>query len=265
MRRWGTLGLRLVIVALLLVVAAYGSMWAYVGYEAHRARIMLTEVSQVHLGDPEISILPLVQRYVGFKWTPEPLPPREDWLDKDEYDYQKIRVSDYKYEIEISPFETVVHRTNRLTQALRAVRATVPAHLRPVLGMRDWSTVAVLSVRGSRVQSVSAMTLVESRRSRWVGHSWELADGMPQHDMHQRLYAVGAEFLTMPGGGEMMIENYFTPKSPEEEARTARQFNTGCLTSMKGCDGLCDVAPRAIEYVKQHPDAAWNIIPPKCP
>lgn len=69
----------------------------------------------------------------------------------------------------------------------------------------------------------------------------------------------------MPGGGEMMIENYFTPKSSEEEARTARQFNAGCLTSIKGCDGLCDVAPRALEYVKRHPDAAWNIIPPKCP
>jgi hypothetical protein len=240
-------------------------MWAYVRYEAHRARVMLTEVSQVHLGDTETSILPLVQRYGAFKWTPDPLSPKEEWIDKDEYEYQQERRSDYQYEMEISPFGTVVHRDSRLTQALRAVRATVSAHLRPALGMRDWGTVAVLSVRGSRVQSVSAMTLVESRRSRWVGHRWELAERMPHHYMHQRLYAVGAAFLTMPGGGEMMIENYFTPKSSEEEARTARQFNIGCLTSIKGCDGLCDVAPRAIEYVKRHPDAAWNIIPPKCP
>lgn len=240
-------------------------MWAYAGYEAHRARVMLAAVSQVRLGDAEASILPLVQRYDGFKWTPEPLSPKEEWLDKDEFEYQQSRRSDYQYEIEISPFETVVHRTSPRTQALRAVRATVPAHLRPALGMRDWGTVAVFSVRGSRVQTVSAVTLVESRHSRWMGHRWELAEGMPHHEMQHRVYAVGAAFLTMPGGGEMMIENYFTPKSSEEEARTARQFNAACLTSIQGCDGLCDVAPRAIEYVKQHPDAAWNIIPPKCP
>lgn len=159
MPRWSAIGFRLVIVAFLIVVAAWGSMWAYAEFEAHRAGVMLTEVSQVHLGDTETSIFPLVKRYGGFKWTPEPLSPREGWLDKDEYDYQETRVSDYKYEIEISPFETVVHRTSRLTQALRAVRATVPAHLRTALGMRDWGTVAELSVRGSRVQSVSAMTL----------------------------------------------------------------------------------------------------------
>jgi hypothetical protein len=264
MSRGRAFGLRLAFVALLIIAAVWGSLWAYVDYKAHRASFMLAEVSRVHVGDAEASVLPLVQRYGGFKWTPEALSPKEQWLDKDEYDYQQNRLSDYRYEFEVSPFGTTGRGTSRLTQAMRAVRAAVPAHLRPVLGMRDWGTVVELSVRDGRLQSVSAMTLFAGR-SGWLGHSWLLAEGMPDHEMRPRAYVIGAAFLTMEDGGGMMIENVFTPRASEEEAEAARQFNTTCLTSINGCDGLCDVAPRALKYLKQHPDANWNIIPPKCP
>jgi hypothetical protein len=257
-------GLRLVIVSLLIIAAVWGSLWAYVEYEAHRARSMLAEASRVRVDDREDSILSLARRYGGFKWTPEPLSPREDWIDKDEYDFQQNRLSDYKYELEVSPFGTTGRRTSRLTQALRAIRAAVPPHLRPILGMRDWGTVAELSIRGGRVQAVSAMTLFAGR-SGWLGQSWEVAQGMPHHDMRPRAYAIGAAFLPMEDGGGTMIENFFTPKASEEQVAAARQFTTGCLTSIKGCNGLCDVAPRALEHLKQHPDALWNIVPPKCP
>jgi len=108
------------------------------------------------------------------------------------------------------------------------------------------------------------MTLFAGR-SGWLGHRWLLAEGMPHHEMRPRAYVIGAAFLTMEDGGGTMIENVFTPKASEEEAEAARQFNTGCLTSINGCNGLCDVAPRALEHLKQHPDTNWNIIPPKCP
>jgi len=129
--------------------------------------------------------------------------------------------------------------------------------------MRDWRTVVELSIRNNRVQSVSAMTLVEGR-SGWLGHKWEVAEGMPRDDMRPQAYAIGVAFLTMGNGGGMMIENFFTPQASDEEIEAARKFNTGCLTSMRGCNGLCDIAPRPLEYLEQHPDAAWNIIPPKC-
>lgn len=258
------LWLRFVTVALLILAAVWGSWWAYVGYQAHRARLMLAEASRVRVCDTEASVLSLVQRYGGFKRTTEPLPPREEWLDKNEYDYQQTRQSNYKYEIEISPFGTKRLRWTRFTRILRTVRAAVPERLRPVLGMRDWETVADFSIRGGRVQSVSAMTLFAGR-SEWLGDRWELAEGMPQHDMPPRTYAIGEAFLTMGDGGGAMIENVFTPKASEEQAQAARQFNTGCLTSIKGCSGLCDVAPRALEYLEKHPDADWNITPSKCP
>jgi hypothetical protein len=133
-----------------------------------------------------------------------------------------------------------------------------------MLGMRDWFAEGDLSVRNGRVQSVLAITIFAGH-SGWLGHRWELSEGMPHHEMRPRAYVIGEGFLTMGDGGGTMIENVFTPKASEEEAQAARQFNTGCLISIKGCSGLCDVAPRAIEYLTQHPDAAWNIIPPKCP
>ena len=258
------LGLRLVVVALLIVAAAWGSLWAYVGYETHRARSLLAEVSRVRIGDTEASVLPLVGRYGGYKWMTEPLSPREEWIDKDEYDYQKNRLSDYRYVLGISPFGTTTGKVTRLTQAMRVAREAVSSHLRALLGMRDWGTTVQLSIRNGRVRSVFAMALIEGR-SEWLGLRWELADGMPRHDMRPLAYTIGEANLTMGDGFGAMIENVFTPKASEEEVTAARQFNAGCLTSIKGCNGLCDLAPRALEYLEQHPYAAWNIIPPKCP
>jgi hypothetical protein len=262
--RWLNLGLRVALAALVLCVALWGSLWLYIGYEAHRARLLLAEVSQIHVGDAEASVLPLVQQYDGFKWATEPLPPREEWIDNDEYDYQQNRVSDYRYALQISPFGTSSFHTSRLVQAMRKMRSAVPDRLRPMLGMRDWIAGVDLSVRDGRVQSVSALTIFAGR-SEWLGQSWELSEGMPRHDMPQRAYAIGAANLTMAVGGGAIIENYLTPEASEKEAEAARQFNTGCLTSINGCNGFCEVAPHALEYLRQHPDAAGNIIPPKCP
>jgi hypothetical protein len=266
MPRGRAIALRFIVLALLTVAAFWGSLRAYAEYKAHRAKSLLAEASRVQIGDTEESILALTRRYGGFKWTPEALPPREQWIDKDEYDYDyEVNLqSDYRYELGISPFgTTVAPPVGRWTQILRASRERVPEPLRPLLGLRDWGTTVELSIRKGHVQSVSAMTLVEGR-SQWLGHSWELAEKMPRAYMPSRTYAIGAAHLTMADAGGEMIQNFLTPKASEEEVKVARKFNTGCLTSLSGCDGLCEVAPQALEYLKQHRDAVWNIIPPQC-
>ncbi len=224
-------------------------MRTYVEYEARRATSMLVEAARVQIGDSERSVLPLVRRYSGFRWTPEPVLPREQWIDKDEYDYQRNLLSDYKCELGVSPFGTTSGHMGRSTQRMQAVRKAVPAHLRAVLGMRDWGSVIELSIRKGRVQSVSAMTLVEGR-TEWLGHRWELGEGMPHHDMQPRAYVIGSSFLSMENGGGTMIENVFTARASEEQVQAARDLNGACLTSLRACTGLCDVAPRALEYLK---------------
>ena len=262
MSRPRALGLRVIAVGLLIIAGVCGALRSYCEYEAHCARLMFTEASRIHIGDTEASVLSLVQRYGGFRRTPEPLSPREQWIDKEEFDYQQNRLTDYDYEITVSPFG--ITGPGLLAQVKRAVIAAVPTELRPVLGMRDWGTVVELSIRRNRVRAVSATALFAGS-SKWLGHSWELAEGMPHYGMPSRAYLIGAAILSMGDGGGEMIENYLTPKASQEEVEAARQFNTRCLTSIKGCDGLCDVAPPALQYLTQHPDADWNIIPPKCP
>jgi hypothetical protein len=260
--RSSALGLRVIAVGFLIVSGVSAALWSYSEYQAHRARLMLAEASRVHIGDTEASVLTFVQRYGGFRRTPEPLSPREEWLDKEEFNYQQNRLTDYNYEIGVSPYG--ITALGRLSKVKRRVIGAVPTRLRPALGMRDWGTAVEISIRANRVRAVSAMAIFPGS-SEWLGDSWELAEGMPDHDMPTRAYLIGAATLEMGDGGGDMIENYLTPEASQEEVEAARQFNTGCLTSIKGCNGLCDVAPPAVQYLTQHPDAHWNIIPPKCP
>lgn len=230
---------------------------------------MLADASQVQVGATEATVLPLVGRYGGYKWKTEPLSPREDWSDRDEYDYQKNLLSDYRFSLEVSPFGLLTTnghfgQRGRVTQSIRATINTLPARLRAVFGLRDWGTAVDLSIRGGRVQSVSGMVLVEGR-SRWLGHEWEFASAMPEHGIQANVFFVESGILEMENNGGAIIQDIFTPKASEEEVQTSRKFNTACLTSIRGCDGFCDFTPRTLEYLKQHPDAAGNIIPPKCP
>jgi len=263
MSRGCALGLRVVLVTLVFLAAMWGSFWAFIRYQDHRAMSLIDEASRVRVGDREASVLPLLGRYGGYKWMTERLQPKENWIDKEEYDYQIRRLSDYSYVLGVSPFGTTTGEMSRWTRTLRSARDAVPSNLRAILGMRDWGTTVQFSIRGGRVLSVSAMTLVHGR-SEWLGTRWVLAEGMPRHDMQPRTYAIGASTLTMGDGGGDMIENVFTPEASPDEVEAARQFNAQCLTSIKGCDGLCNIAPHALRYLKDHPDVVWNIIPPDC-
>ena len=268
LHRW-RLGLRFVIAALVLAATLYGSLRAYVEYEAHRATSMLAEASRVQIGATEASVLQLIRRYGGYKWTPEPLSPRENWTDLHEYDYQKNLLSDYEYVLEVKPFGFLTvaaaqtGRKGQFDDAARAAKNAVPSTLRPILGMRDWFAGVQLSIRGGRVQRVSATVLVKGR-SEWIGHEWVFANAMPHSDMQSKDFAIDSAILEMADSGGTEIQNYLTPRASDEEFRTSRRLNTRCLTSVVGCNGLCDLAPRALQYLKQHPGAAWGIVPPKC-
>lgn len=263
------LGVRLVIAVLVLAAVLYGSLRAYVEYEAHRATSMLAEASRVQVGATEASVLQLVRRYDGYKWTPEPLPPRENWTDLYEYEYQKNLVSDYGYMLEVKPFgflTVAAAQTGRRSQfddAARAAKNAVPTGLRPILGMRDWFAGVQLSIRGGRVQQVSATVLVKGR-SEWIGYEWEFANAMPHSEMQSKAFAIESAILEMEDGGGTEIQNYLTPRASEEEFQAARSLNAKCLNSIVGCKGLCDLTPRALQYLNQHPEVNSGLVPPKC-
>ncbi len=198
---------------------------------------------------------------------PDRLGRKEDWIDRDEYEYQKNLVPDYRYALVVSPYglfpEDVRAGESHIGRAVRAAINNTHAQLRSVLGMRDWGAEVDVAVRGGRVQSVSEMVVVEGR-SRWLGHRWELTDAMPKRELQAKDFVIDAALLDMATYNGDMTETYFTPRASDEEMQISRNFNTACLTSLRGCDGLCAFVPRTLDYLKRHPDAGGNIIPPKC-
>jgi hypothetical protein len=264
MSRGRAVALRPVITAFLVFAVFWGLLRTYLEYKAHRAIALLDEASSIQIGDPEAAVLILFERYGGNKWTPDPLSPREQWTDLREYDFQNNLQSDYKYDIGVSPFGITSLHPSRFTQVLRVVKKAVPARLRPILGMRNWGVGVDFAIRNGRVQSISALALFEGR-SEWLGHEWRFSNEMPHHELQGKVFVVDSAILEMEDGGGTAIENIFTTGASQQAIQAARKFNTQCFMSMSGCDGLCDVAPRALEYLTQHPDARGNIIPQKCP
>lgn len=251
------------IYTLLLGIALYGVGLAYAQYQAHRVRKLLAESARVQIGDSEDSAFELVRRYSGFSWTPDVLGPKENWIDKDEYEYQKSRLSDNKYEIALSTLGTIFRPDGRKYAVIGTIQRAMPSDFRKILGMRLWITTVELSIQNGHVQSISATTQLEGRNG-WLEQRWSLAKDMPRRDMPARTYLIGAAFLTTGDGGGTAIENFFTPRASAEEKQAARNFNSECLTRRRACEGLCELAPDTLNYLTQHPDLAWNIIPPKC-
>jgi hypothetical protein len=271
-RRVRRLALRFVISAVTALFLFILLIRVYVEYEAHRAKTMLAEVARVRIGDSESSVLQLVKQYDGFKWVPETkqrLGPREDWLDNEEYEFRLRSMSDFAYSLEITPWDfpnlarAMEGKERRSEKILRAVISAIPSFVRPYLGMRDWVVRVDLSVKEGHVSEV-AMTAILEGKNQWLGHDWVLATEMPHVDMPSRTYLIGAAFLSMADGGGNSVENFLTPAALSEQIEAAHGFNAACLTSIRGCSGLCELSPRTIRYLEKHPEAAYNIVAPKC-
>ncbi len=271
------LALRLAIVALALIAVLYGVTRAYVQYEVHRAKAMLAGAERVQIGDSEASVLVFVQRYGGYKWTPErreDLSPRENWLDQWAYEHRLRTLPDHIYTFEVSPWrfltvaDVIEGRTHRLDSAVRTAMNAVPSYVRGLFGVRDWSVDVVVSVRGGSVSSVSGNVLVEGRSrppgADWTGYEWRLASEMPQEDLQSRSYAVDSGLLEMHNGGGSYIQTLLTPEASQEQVQTAHTWNAGCLTSIRTCNTICDLSPLTARYLSKHPDAGPHVIPPKC-
>lgn len=245
------------------VLAAYGVILAYATYANHRATLMLSDAARIRIGDSESAVQPIVQRYKGVKWTPDPLPRREDWIDKDEYEYQQKLKSDYNYGMGVSAFEAG-ELTGNISSILDRAGNSMSPTWRRRLGIRIWSSDLQISIRDRRVCSVSVRTLVEGR-DRWLGHQWSLSELMPRSRMKDRPYLIGAAHLTIFAGGLFggsAVTNFLTPTASDQEQHVARDFNRTCITGFKACDDLEELAPLTFAYLSQHPDAAWNIIVP---
>lgn len=69
------LAVRLAIAAFVFILLVYCGLRIYITDIAHRSVALLDEAARIQIGASEDSILPLVARYGGIKWTPPPAAP----------------------------------------------------------------------------------------------------------------------------------------------------------------------------------------------
>ena len=99
--------LRLAIAAFVVALFIYCGLRVYMINLGHRSITLLSEAAQIQIGASEYSILPMVTRYSGAKWTPAPPGPVNDCVDKAACEYQNEHRPDYQYGIALSPFNVL--------------------------------------------------------------------------------------------------------------------------------------------------------------
>lgn len=257
---------RRVIIELAMVATAFCAVaWTYSAYKASLAKSLLVEASRVQIGDSEASVLALVQRYGGMKWHPSgstrtTLGPRENWLDKSEYERALRTYPDYDYSILVNPwgFPTITPESDsrpRLKAALRSAMENVPARVRAPLGLRDWVSSVDINIRDGRVSKVIGEVLVEGR-TRWLNHEWSLVDEIPSESTQSRTYLIEPVNIGMRTGRSRGLENILTPQASQQETEAAHLWNAACLTSLRSCTDRCDLSPAAFRYMTNHPEVS---------
>jgi len=250
------LALRLTMAALVLIALLYCGLRIYAGYLAHRAVSLLAEADCIQVGATEDSILPLVARYGAFKWKPESPIPTDGCPDKARCEYYNAHRSDYAYGIALAPFNVMsapYPQTGHLRRTIAALMIQTPSSWRDPLSLRDWEIEVEIYIRSGRVEKVLGSIFVEGR-TRWLGNTWVLSADTHDQEIGPRAYKIIGTALTFPGNGGGGILQYLTPAATAEQLLAAHSFDARCLTGVVPCRHLCDLTPRAFQYLNQHPE-----------
>ena len=253
--------LRLAGATLFLIALLYCGLRAYTGYFAHRAASLLDEAARVKVGATEASILPLVARYGAVKWKPYSPIPTDDCADKAGCEYYNAHLPNYAYDVDFAPFNVLSEpdrQTGRLRRAITALMIETPSSWRDPFSLRDWLIEVQICISSGRVEKVDGSLFVEGR-TRWLSNTWELSKDMRGREMGSKTYEVSGTALTFPGNGGGGIIQSLTPTATDEQLQAAHSFNARCLTGIVPCRRLCDLNPRAFQYLNEHPEVG-NIV-----
>lgn len=263
------LALRLAITAFVVMLLIFGGLRVYMFDFEHRSITLLDEAANIQIGASEDSILPLVTRYSGAKWTPPPPGPVNDCVDKADCVYQNTHRPDYQYEIALSPFSILPstltqEHPGRIHSLLTRLMIRTPSEWRDPLSLRDTWTEVGISIRDGRVVGVSCNLYVEGS-GRWLGNIWNLSSELPHLEERSKAYKIDGTFLTFPGHGGAGTMHYLTPAATPEQFMSAQNINTRCITGLVPCRCLSDLTPLAFQYLRNHPDVGSSIQTDDCP
>lgn len=267
LNRLRRLGLRVGLAVLAGLVLLSCGLRMYSVQLAHREVALLAEAAGIRIGASEASVLPMVRRYGGKKWMPDPPLTIADCPVKGECEDENARRPDYAYNLDLSPlhaFPESYSPKDLLRRAISYWMYEVPRSWREPFFLRDSIVDVSIGIRAGQVISVHAGLFVEGR-TRWLGDSWNVATEMPRHDLSTGPYRVGGSALTFPLGGGGGIDHSLMPSATEDQFRAAQSFHSGCISGLFPCRCLQELVPKAFEYLGEHPEVGSVISEDGCP
>ena len=218
--------LRVVVFLTLQPVLLYLVLFAMEAYSAHQASVALTQLENLRLGDPASS-------------------------------YDRT-VSAFKTEAGVYVLNAGAFRLERLWDWMWTSgpdRAEKLYYFASRAGLRWWRLTTSAAAENGKLTRVSAGFMVvghyEMLGTGWnleASHDLSLGTGRTPTDADRRTFLHWTAITSMPSGEGLIIE--VTPESASTEL-AARHINRKCLLTMHGCDGLCELLPRAAKVLRE--------------
>ena len=181
----------------------------------------------------------------------------------------KIQKYESGYMSEVTPWQ---YRQHWFWAAAGKLGNSVPSMIGNALsyaGIRPWRVSASIVIENAKIKEIHAHIYVRGRYEE-LGAHWTLQkDVLPEYSSgkgwtEENRRTAFKYWIITPGGEELVILT--TGASTEKEIKT-RAINSGCLFSIRGCDGLCELLPNVLAVLDER-GTDWggctSVSPAKC-
>ena len=139
------------------------------------------------------------------------------------------------------------------------------------IGLRAWMLSSVAHTSDGKITAIRTDVWVPGRYE-MLGATWRIGEAQAQQDLwrlldtdDQRTYMNWYHITSDINGEGFAVKT--TPQSTDEEL-AARHINAACLSSVSGCEGLCELMPRVVPILEKRGrgigGCAWGVPLPKC-
>lgn len=237
-----------------LMLVVYLAARAYLWHEERVAAQFLSQLEAVPIGVPAEPDLKRFRKYEDTWYEQQIHYPATSLL---------VRVDPWRLHHPFSRFD-------RLDSAVRMLLYSTWADWRRKAGLRLWDASASIATEDGKISSVEASIIVEGK-SEWLMGNWllvrkidpkRLSDyrvDIKAHPESARYYWHWSHLHMGMDTGEV-LNNVLSSDADAEQLRAGRELNLKCFSSLRGCNSLCDLMPKATRYRHQHNQLGlgWN-------
>jgi hypothetical protein len=226
------------------ILVVYCGAQIFLLYEYQRAKTFLVELHSIQLGQSEESLQVFLEKYENREWE------------------QVIHSKNNVKIVSVDPWHFQRSFWPSWLQYIQAELINVAPDIRRDLGLRVWQIQGSLTFKDSRVRTVNSGLLVEGENEWLWGESWLVGaftdDIVERYQLsgtyrtEMKSYVTGWSHLHMGYETGEVFRNNVTSQADDAQLAAARTYNMECLISFSGCRSLCELMPKAAEYMREH-------------